>query len=170
MLQCDWSGLSFQVLLTESAYIFEVECGLYGFGFVTKAVEGPHRPTVDVLFYLWTFFLIFKTLLCARTGQRVGFWWLALPSHLVEIRSFLFLKALYSELQASWPTYLHLPSHWMNAGLTDACRCTWPFSWVLGIDQKPSDWKAWRFLLTEPSAWPPTTSGGVYVSLTCSLP
>lgn len=53
MLQCDLSGLSFQVLSTESAYVFEVECGLYGFGFVTEAVEGP---TVDVLFFFLTLF------------------------------------------------------------------------------------------------------------------
>lgn len=33
----------------ESAYACEVECDLYEFGFVPEAVEGPHRPTVDVV-------------------------------------------------------------------------------------------------------------------------
>lgn len=89
------------------------------------------------------FFFNFKTFLCVCTNQRVGFWWPALPSHPIEVRSFLFQKSLCrlaGPPASGWLAYFHLPSHCMNAGLTNVRRCIWPFTWVLGLEPRPSDW------------------------------
>lgn len=72
-LQCDWSGLNFQAFLMESAYVSEVDCGLCGSSFVTRAAEGSPRPTDAVLFCLLTvFFFLILELCCGWERPCLG--------------------------------------------------------------------------------------------------
>lgn len=42
----------------EPAYVFEVDCGLYGSSFVTEAAKGLPRPIADVLLLPSNFFFL----------------------------------------------------------------------------------------------------------------
>lgn len=142
----------------EPAYVFEVDCGLYGSSFVTEAAKACPDPQLMCCFaFQLFFFLILKSYrvreqpcLCHSAHVQVrGFEELRLPSRLVEEGSLLFPQPLCSEFRlaslpaSAWLPCFHLQSHCMCAGLRDARHCTWLFTWVLRIELGSPDLRAW---------------------------